>query len=188
MHFRQTSFTKISQTFLTNQKSHDFHNVFIEAGKFSMPIGGWVDSPTRSANQNKTREYGEKMSVIIRSKNLAIIAIYAALYAALVVVLGFFIWTCSGSCHRFDAQPCLSWYPRSFGHTLGYSSPTFHCYLDLLNTMPSFVMSFLIYYVHKRTQNDYTVIITIALVVIGTTVGWMLSYLYSLPLLPQWVT
>ena len=46
-------------------------------------------------------------------------------------------------------------------------------------------MSFVVYYVYKRTQNDYTVIATCLAysVVIGTTVGWMLSYLYGLPLL-----
>ncbi|MGE5533595.1 MAG: hypothetical protein ACM3UN_04530, partial [Bacillota bacterium] len=56
--------------------------------------------------------------------------------------------------------------------------------LDLLNTIPSFVMSFVVYYSYKRTQNDFVVIgACIAYsIVIGTTVGWMLSYLYGLPL------
>jgi uncharacterized membrane protein len=46
-------------------------------------------------------------------------------------------------------------------------------------------MSFVVYYVYKRTKNDYTVIGTCLAYssVIGTTVGWMLSYLYALPLL-----
>jgi uncharacterized membrane protein len=46
-------------------------------------------------------------------------------------------------------------------------------------------MSFVVYYIYKRTQNDYTVIATCIAysAVIGTTVGWMLSYLYGLPLL-----
>jgi uncharacterized membrane protein len=55
----------------------------------------------------------------------------------------------------------------------------------LLNTIPSFVMSFVVYCIYRQTKNDYTVIGTCLAysLVIGTTVGWMLSYLYSLPLL-----
>ncbi len=69
-----------------------------------------------------------------------------------------------------------------------YSSVTFSRQtgvLDLLNTIPSFVMSFVVYYVYKRTKNDYTVIGTSVAysAVLGVTVGWMLSYLYELPLL-----
>jgi uncharacterized membrane protein len=46
-------------------------------------------------------------------------------------------------------------------------------------------MSFVVYYVYKRTKNDYTVIGTCTAysAVLGATVGWMLSYLYSMPLL-----
>ena len=46
-------------------------------------------------------------------------------------------------------------------------------------------MSFVVYYVYKRTKNDYTVIGTCIAysAVLGVTVGWMLSYVYSLPLL-----
>jgi uncharacterized membrane protein len=74
------------------------------------------------------------------------------------------------------------------GHTLGvFVANIFSTAgpLDLLNTIPSFAMSFVVYYVYKRTNNDYTIIGTsIAYsAVIGTTVGWMLSYLYGLPLL-----
>ena len=58
--------------------------------------------------------------------------------------------------------------------------------IDLLNTIPSFAMAFVVYYVYKRTQNDYTVIGTCVAysIVLGVTVGWMLSYVFSLPLLP----
>ncbi len=58
--------------------------------------------------------------------------------------------------------------------------------IDLLNTIPSFFMAFVVYYVYKRTKNDYTVIGTCVAysIVIGVTVGWMLSYVLSLPLLP----
>jgi uncharacterized membrane protein len=46
-------------------------------------------------------------------------------------------------------------------------------------------MAFVVYYVYKRTHNDYSVIGTCTAysAVLGTTVGWMLSYLYGLPLL-----
>jgi len=46
-------------------------------------------------------------------------------------------------------------------------------------------MSFAVYYIYKRTKNDYSVIGTCIAysVVLGITVGWMLSYVYSLPLL-----
>ena len=75
------------------------------------------------------------------------------------------------------------------GHTLGVFianlfSPVGP--IDLLNTIPSFVMAFVVYYVYKRTKNDYTVIATCIAysAVLGITVGWMLSYLLGLPLLP----
>ncbi len=126
----------------------------------------------------------------IRTKDLAVIAIYAALYAALVVVLGAFSYgpiQVRVADSMVAAVPLLG-IPGVLGHTLGvfigniFSSAGL---IDLLNTIPSFAMSFVVYYVYKRTQNDYTVIATCIAysTVIGTTVGWMLSYLYGLPLL-----
>ena len=47
------------------------------------------------------------------------------------------------------------------GHTLGvFVANIFSTagLIDLLNTIPSFAMSFVVYYVYKRTKNDYTVI------------------------------
>ena len=131
------------------------------------------------------------MRLKIRTKDLAVISIYAALYAALVVALGAFSYgpvQVRVADSMLAAVPLLG-IPGVLGHTLGvFISNIFSTagLLDLLNTIPSFVMSFMIYYVYKRTQNDYTVIVTFIAysVVIGTTVGWMLSYLYSLPLLP----
>ena len=43
-------------------------------------------------------------------------------------------------------------------------------------------MSFVVYYIYKRTKNDYTVIVTSVAYsfVLGITVGWMLSYLYRI--------
>jgi uncharacterized membrane protein len=126
----------------------------------------------------------------IRTKDLAIIAIYAALYAVLVVILGAFSYVpiqVRVADSMVAAVPLLG-IPGVLGHTLGvFISNLFSSagLIDLLNTIPSFAMSFVVYYVYKRTQNDYTVIVTCIAysVVIGTTVGWMLSYLYSLPLL-----
>ena len=130
------------------------------------------------------------MLIIIRSKSLAVIAIYAALYAALVVVLGGFSYgpvQVRIADAMVAAVPLLG-LPGVLGHTLGvFIANIFSTAgpIDLLNTIPSFAMSFVVYYVYKRTKNDYTVIGTCTAysIVIGTTVGWMLSYLYALPLL-----
>ncbi|HTY74544.1 MAG TPA: QueT transporter family protein [Candidatus Nanoarchaeia archaeon] len=126
----------------------------------------------------------------ISSKSLAVVAVYAALYAALVVVLGPFSY---GPIQIRIADTMLAAVPLLgiagvLGHTLGvFIANIFSTagVLDLLNTIPSFVMSFVVFYVYKRTKNDYTVIGTCLAysVVIGTTVGLMLSYLYELPLL-----
>jgi uncharacterized membrane protein len=130
------------------------------------------------------------MQLKIQTKNIAIIAIYAALYAVLVVVLGAFSY---GPVNLRVADAMLGVVPLLglagvLGHTLGvFVANIFSTAgpLDLLNTIPSFVMSFVVYYVYKRTKNDYTVIGTCIAysIVIGTTVGWMLSFLYGLPLL-----
>ena len=126
----------------------------------------------------------------IRSKDSALIAIYAALYAALVVVLGGFSYgpvQVRIADTMLAALPLLG-LPGVLGHTLGvFIANVFSPVglIDLLNTIPSFAMSFVVYYVYKRTRNDFTVIGTCVAysVVLGVTVGWMLSYVYSLPLL-----
>jgi uncharacterized membrane protein len=126
----------------------------------------------------------------IQTKSLALIALYAALYAVLVVVLGAFSYgpiQIRVADAMLAAVPLLG-LPGVLGHTLGvFVANLFSTagLIDLLNTMPSFVMSLMIYYVYKRTNNDYTIIGTCTAysLVIGITVGWMLSYLYSLPLL-----
>jgi uncharacterized membrane protein len=150
-----------------------------------------VDSPTRSANQKiKPGSREKKMHLKIRTKNLAVIAIYAALYAALVVVLGGFSYgpiQVRIADSLLAAVPLLG-LPGVLGHTLGVFIANIFSpagLLDLLNTIPSFAMSFVVYYVYKRTKNDYTVIGTCIAysVVLGITVGWMLSYLFGYPLL-----
>jgi uncharacterized membrane protein len=125
----------------------------------------------------------------LQTKAIAFIAVYAALYAALVVVLGAFSY---GPVQVRIADtmlvvvPLLG-LPGVLGHTFGvFIANIFSTagVLDLLNTIPSFAMSFVVYYAYKRTHSDYAVIGTCFAysIVIGTTVGWMLSYLYSLPL------
>ncbi|MGO8806445.1 MAG: QueT transporter family protein [Candidatus Bathyarchaeia archaeon] len=126
----------------------------------------------------------------IKTKDLALIAIYAALYAALVIVLGGISYgpiQVRIADSMVAAVPLLG-LPGVLGHTLGVFIGNIFSpdgLLDLLNTIPSFVMSFVVYYVYKRTKNDYTVIGTCLAysAVLGATVGWMLSYLYQMPLL-----
>jgi len=126
----------------------------------------------------------------ICTKDLALIGIYATLYAMLVVVLGGFSYgpiQVRIADALLAAVPLLG-LPGVLGHTLGVFIANIFSpagLIDLLNTIPSFAMSFVVYYVYKRTKNDYTVIGTCISysVVLGVTVGWMLSYLYALPLL-----
>lgn len=126
----------------------------------------------------------------IKTKDLAIIAMYAALYAALVIVLGGFSYgpiQVRIADSMVAAVPLLG-IPGVLGHTLGVFIGNIFSpdgLLDLLNTIPSFVMSFVVYYVYKRTKSDYSVIGSCLAysAVLGITVGWMLSYLYGLPLL-----
>ena len=131
------------------------------------------------------------MSIVVKSKKIAVIAIYAALYAALVVALGPFSY---GPLQIRVADALLAVIPLLgiagvLGHTLGVFVANLFSTLgpiDLLNTIPSFVMAFVVYYVYKCAKKDYTVIGTCVAysIVIGITVGWMLSYVLSLPLLP----
>ena len=126
----------------------------------------------------------------LRTKELALIAVYAALYAALVIVLGGISYgpiQVRVADSMLGAVPLLG-LPGVLGHTLGvFVSNIFSPdgLLDLLNTIPSFVMSFVVFYMYKKTKNDYSVIGTSVAysAVLGITVGWMLSYLYQLPLL-----
>jgi len=125
-----------------------------------------------------------------RTKNLALISIYAALYAALVIFLPGLSY---GPLQIRVADSLVAVVPLLgiagvLGHTLGVFianifSPVGP--IDLLNTIPSFAMAFIVYYVHKKTSNDYTIIGTCIAysAVLGITVGWMLSYLFGYPLL-----
>ncbi len=125
----------------------------------------------------------------IRTKDLALITIYAALYAALVVGLAPLSY---GPLQIRIADAMVASIPifgmaGVLGHTLGVFVANMFSplgFIDLLNTIPSFVMAFVVYYVYKRTQNDYTIIATCLTysAVLGVTVGWMLS-LFGAPLL-----
>lgn len=116
-------------------------------------------------------------------------AVYAALYAALVVELGGISY---GIINFRIADAMVATVPLLgiagvLGHTLGVfisNIPSPLGLIDLLNTIPSFVMSFVIYYVYKKTRNDYTVIVTCGAYsfVLGITVGIMLSPITHTPL------
>ena len=125
----------------------------------------------------------------LNSKKLALITIYAALYATLVIFLPGLSY---GPIQIRIADSLLGVVPLLglagvLGHTLGvFISNLFSpaVPIDLLNTIPSFIMAFMVYYAYKRTSNDYTVIGTCITysIVLGVTVGWMLSYLFEYPL------
>jgi uncharacterized membrane protein len=116
-------------------------------------------------------------------------SVYAALYAALVIFLPGLSY---GPLQVRVADSLVAAVPLLgiagvMGHTLGVFIANLFSpagLLDLLNTIPSFVMAFVVYYVYKKTSNDYTVIGTCIAysAVLGITVGWMLSFLYGYPL------
>jgi len=128
--------------------------------------------------------------VKIQTRDLAFIGLYAALYAALVIFLPGISY---GPIQVRIADSLLAVVPLLglagvLGHTLGVFVANLFSPLgpiDLLNTAPSFAMAFVVYYVYKRTNNDYTVIGTCIAysAVLGITVGWMLSFVLGFPLL-----
>jgi uncharacterized membrane protein len=115
---------------------------------------------------------------------------YAALYAALVI---FFPEASYGPVQVRIADALIATIPLFgfagvLGHTLGvFIANMFSTagLIDLLNTVPSFIMAYIVYYIYKKSGNDYTIIVTCLAysAVIGTTVGCMLSFLYDLPLI-----
>lgn len=125
-----------------------------------------------------------------RSKDLALIGLYAALYAALVIVLPGLSYgpLQVRIADSLVAVVPLLGLPGVLGHTLGVFTANLFSPagpIDLLNTIPSFAMAFIVFYVYKKTKNDYTIIGTCIAysTILGITVGWMLSYLYGYPLL-----
>jgi uncharacterized membrane protein len=130
-----------------------------------------------------------KTQLKTKTKDLALISLYAALYAALVIVLGgisFGPVNVRIADAMVGAVPLLG-IPGVLGHTLGVFVGNLYSPLgpiDLLNTIPSFAMSFVVYYMYRQTKNDYAVIVGCAAysVVLGITVGWMLSAPFNIPL------
>ena len=129
------------------------------------------------------------MQLKIQTKEIALMAIYAALYAALVNVLpglSFGPLNLRVADSMIAAVPLLG-IGGVLGHTLGVfigNIPSPFGVIDLLNTIPSFVMAFVVYYVYKHTRNDYAVVGTFIAysALLGTTVGWMLSAPFNIPL------
>ena len=125
-----------------------------------------------------------------RTKNIALISVYAALYAALVIAL---INLSYGALQVRIADSLLAMVPLLglpgvLGHALGVFIANLFSPLgpiDLLNTIPSFAMAFVVYFVYRKSRNDYTVIGTCLAysAVLGVTVGWMLSYVLGAPLI-----
>ncbi len=148
--------------------------------------GEWA--PIRSAKKLNPG-VGGKIYLKLQTKELALMAVYAALYAVLVNAipqLSFGILNLRVADIMLGAVPLLG-IAGVLGHTLGVfigNIPSPFGVIDLLNTIPSFIMAFVVYYVYKRTKNDYTVIVTsIAYsAVLGVTVGWMLSAPFDIPL------
>jgi uncharacterized membrane protein len=117
-------------------------------------------------------------------------SIYAALYAALVISLPGLSYgplQIRIADSLIAAVPLLG-FAGVLGHTLGvFIANTTSPFLpfDLLNTIPSFVMSFVVYYIYKKTNNNYAIIATCLAysAVLGITVGCMLSYYLEVPLI-----
>jgi len=139
-----------------------------------------VSSPTRSAKY-KTR--AGRIKLQNKTKMIALMSIYAALY----VVLVFFSPFPPYGPLQIRIADCLIavvpllGFAGVLGHTLGVfiaNIPSAFMPFDLLNVIPSFIMSFMVYYIYRKTNNKYTVIATCSAysVVLGITVGYMLSY------------
>lgn len=128
----------------------------------------------------------------LQAKEVAIIASYAALYAVLVNVIPGLSF---GAVQLRIADCMVAVIPLLgiagvLGHGLGVfigNIPSPLGPIDLLNAAPSFAMALVAYYVYRKTKNDYTVIGTCTAysAVLGITVGYMLSYVFALPLLPS---
>ncbi|MCL2358261.1 MAG: QueT transporter family protein [Nitrososphaerota archaeon] len=126
----------------------------------------------------------------IQSKDLAVIAIYGALYATITIYFepisyGFLQIRVSNA--MLATVPLLG-IAGVLGHTMGVFVANLYSTLgpiDLLNTIPSFIMTFAVYYIYKHTETDFTIIGTCIAysVVLGVTVGWMLNYVEGLPLI-----
>jgi uncharacterized membrane protein len=123
----------------------------------------------------------------VKTKTIAVAVVYAALYSALVIVLGPFSYG-PVQVRLADAMvalvPIFGW-AGILGHALGvFISNIFSPlgWIDLLNTIPSFLMAYVIWKLRNRSVIAGTVLYSI---VLGGTVGAMLSYVYGLPLIAE---
>jgi len=127
----------------------------------------------------------------MRTRDVSLAAVYAALYAVLTVGLGPFSYLAI-QVRISDAMvglvPLLGW-PAVIGHTIGVAvSNSFSPagFLDLLNTIPSFVMAYVVMKLKGGNVRVITGLLSYT-VVLSATVSWMLSYLYGLPPLETYV-
>ncbi len=117
------------------------------------------------------------------AKTVALSVVYAALYVALTVSLAPLSYG-PLQVRISDALvaliPLLGW-GGILGHTVGvFIANLFSTagLIDLLNTIPSFAMAVVIWKLRNRSVIAGTLLYS---VVLGATVGVMLSYLYGLP-------
>ncbi len=123
----------------------------------------------------------------MNSKTTAVAVVYAALYSALVIVLGPFSYG-PVQLRVADAMvvliPIFGW-AGILGQAIGvFISNIFSPigWIDLLNTIPSFIMAVVIWKLRNRSVIAGTVLYSI---VLAGTVGVMLSYVYGLPLIAE---
>jgi uncharacterized membrane protein len=123
----------------------------------------------------------------MKTKTIALAVVYAALYASLVIVLAPISYG-PLNVRIADAMvalvPLFGW-AGVVGQALGvFISNIFSPlgWIDLLNTIPSFIMAFVIWKLKNRSVIAGTVMYSI---VLGGTVGAMLSYVYGLPLIAE---
>jgi len=121
----------------------------------------------------------------MNTKTIALAIAYAALYSALVIALGPFSYG-PVQIRIADAMvalvPVFGW-AGILGQAVGvFISNIFSPvgWLDLLNTIPSFIMAFAIWKLRNRSVLAGTILYSI---VLAGTVGIMLSYVYGLPLI-----
>lgn len=117
------------------------------------------------------------------AKTLALGIVYASLYVALVVALAPISYG-PVQVRIADALvalvPIFGW-AGILGHTVGVLIANIFStagLLDLLNTIPSFAMAYVIWKLRNRSVIVGTLLYS---TVLGATVGAMLSYLYGLP-------
>ena len=122
---------------------------------------------------------------LVKTKTLAIGVVYAALYAALVVVnlpLSYGAVQVRLADAMVALIPIFGW-AGILGHTVGvFLSNIFSPvgWIDMLNTIPSFVMAVVIWKLRNKSVISGTILYSL---VLAGTVGAMLSYVYGLPLL-----